>query len=60
MLAILLSLVLAIVFGGIGWLLLGNRFAFDPDDRQNEILNLALYVGIAFVPIFVIVLIWAP
>lgn len=60
MVAILMSLVLAIVFGGIGWLVLGNRFALDPDDRQNEILNLALYVGIAFVPIFVIVLIWAP
>ncbi|TVS19114.1 MAG: hypothetical protein EA417_01365 [Gammaproteobacteria bacterium] len=60
MAAILMSVVLAVVVGGIGWLLLGNRFTLDPDAHQNEMLNLGLYVAIAFVPVFVIVLIWAP
>ncbi|MCC5885802.1 MAG: hypothetical protein JJT88_05130 [Gammaproteobacteria bacterium] len=60
MAAILMSLVLAVVVGGIVWLLLGNRFELDPDPRQNEIFNLGLYVACAFVPLFVAILIWAP
>lgn len=60
MAAVLMSLVLAVVAGGMGWLMLGNRFELDTDARQNEILNLGLYVAIAFVPVFIAVLIWSP
>ena len=60
MAAILLALVLSVVAGGIGWLLLGNRFAFDPDEKQNEILNVAAYVALAFPLLFVLLVIWAP
>ncbi|MCC5872718.1 MAG: hypothetical protein JJU22_10000 [Gammaproteobacteria bacterium] len=60
MAAILMALVLAVVFGGIVWLLLGNRFELDADVQQNEILNLGLYVAITFVPVFILILIWSP
>ena len=36
------------LIAGIGWLLVGNRFDFDEDERQNDILNLGAYVGILF------------
>lgn len=60
MAAILMALVVAVVVGGIVWLLLGNRFELDADARQNEILNLGLYVAIGFVPVFIVILIWSP
>lgn len=58
MAAILMALVLAVIVGGIGWLLLGNRFELDVDAQQNEILNLGLYVALAFLPVFVLILVW--
>lgn len=48
MAAIVGSLVAAVLIAGIGWLLVGNRFDFDEDERQNDILNLGAYVGILF------------
>lgn len=60
MAAILMAFVLAVIVGGSGWLLLGNRFELDADVQQNEILNLGLYVVVAFVPVFVVILIWSP
>ena len=60
MAAVLMALVVAVVVGGIIWLLLGNRFELDADARQNEILNLGLYVAIGFVPVFIVILIWSP
>lgn len=55
-----MALVLAVLVGGITWLLLGNRLELDADPGQNEILNLGLYVAVAFVPVFIIILIWSP
>lgn len=60
MAAILMALVLAVVVGGLAWLLLGNRFELDADAHQNEILNLGCYVVVAFVPVFIAILIWSP
>lgn len=60
MAAVVMSLVLAVIVGGIGWLLLGNRFELDADPHQNEILNLGLYVALSFLPVFILILIWSP
>lgn len=60
MAAILMAVVLAVIVGGLAWLLLGNRFELDADAHQNEILNLGLYVALAFLPVFVVILIWSP
>lgn len=48
MAAIVASLVIAIFLSGFAWLAFGNRFEFDPDERQNDILNLGAYVGFFF------------
>ena len=60
MAAILLALVLSVVAGGIAWLVLGNRFGLDVDEKQNEILNVGLYVALAFPVLFILLVIWAP
>lgn len=48
MAAIVASLVIALFLAGFAWLAFGNRFDFDPDERQNDILNLGAYVGFFF------------
>ena len=48
MAAIVASLVIAIFLSGFTWLALGNRLELDPDERQNDILNLAVYLGVFF------------
>ena len=43
MAAVILTLVLTIIVAGSGWLMLGNRFRFNEDVRQNEVANLLVY-----------------
>lgn len=43
MAAVILTLVLTIIVAGSGWLMLGNRFQFNEDVRQNEVANLLVY-----------------
>lgn len=60
MFAILMALVLAVLTGGLAWLVLGNRLRLDPDPHQNEVLNVGAYVAMAFPVIFLLIWIWAP
>lgn len=60
MAAVLMTLVLSVLAGGVAWLVLGNRFEFDPDPEQNDLLNLGAYVGLGFFPILVLVVVWSP
>lgn len=53
--AIILSVVLSFLLAAAVWLTLGPRFKLDEDARQNEILNVAVYFGIAFPFCFAIV-----
>lgn len=55
-----MGFVLAVIVGGVAWLLLGNRLELDADPRQNEILNLGAYVLIAFPVLFLLILLWSP
>ncbi|MEE2891854.1 MAG: hypothetical protein VX766_06925 [Pseudomonadota bacterium] len=48
MAAIVASLIVSLFLSGFTWLAFGNRFAFDEDARQNDILNLGAYVGLFF------------
>ena len=41
-----------------GWLLIGSRFRFDPDDRQNDLLNLAAYVAAGFTVALAGIILW--
>ena len=54
MAAIIASLVIAIFLAGFAWLGVGNRFEFDADERQNDILNLGAYVGFFFLVALVV------
>ncbi len=58
MAAAILTLVLTIIASGAAWLLLGNLFRLDADDRQNDVFNLATY-AISLLPIFFIVVFFA-
>lgn len=60
MFAILMALVLSVVVAGVVWLLIGTRLALHSDPHQNEVLNLGAYVALAFLPVFLVVWIWAP
>lgn len=53
-----MALVVAVFVAGIGWLLIGSRFRFDPDDRQNDLLNLAAYVAAGFTVALVGIILW--
>ena len=53
--AIILSVILGFLLAAAVWLTLGPRFKLDEDPRQNEILNVLVYVGIAFPFCFAIV-----
>jgi ABC-type sulfate transport system permease subunit len=55
MAAIVLTLTLTAIVAGIVWLILGSRLSLHEDPRQNDLLNLLSYAGVALVPIFVIV-----
>jgi ABC-type sulfate transport system permease subunit len=55
MAAIVLTLTLTVIVAGVAWLILGSRLGLHGDARQNDLLNLLSYAGIALVPIFVIV-----
>jgi ABC-type sulfate transport system permease subunit len=55
MAAIVLTLTLTVIVAGVAWLILGSRLSLHEDARQNDLLNLLSYAGIALVPIFVIV-----
>ena len=52
---IILSVILSFLAAAVVWLTLGPRFKLNEDDRQNEILNVAAYFGIAFPFCFAIV-----
>jgi hypothetical protein len=56
--AILMALVVAVFVSGIGWLMIGSRFRFDADDRQNDLLNLAAYVAAAFTVSLAGIILW--
>ncbi|HSG88555.1 MAG TPA: hypothetical protein VLA56_05040 [Pseudomonadales bacterium] len=58
MAAILMALVISVFVAGVTWLLVGSRFAFDADDRQNDLLNLGAYVAFTFVAAFAAILWW--
>lgn len=58
MAAILMALVVAIFLAGICWLLIGSRLTLDEDERQNDLLNLGVYVAVAFVAAFAAILYW--
>ena len=45
---IILSVILSFLAAAVVWLTLGPRFKLDEDARQNEILNVLAYFGIAF------------
>ena len=55
MAAVILTLVLTIIVAGVGWLVLGNRFQFNEDARQNEVANLLVYCLMVLPFAFVIV-----
>ena len=55
MAAIVLTLTLTVIVAGVAWLILGSRLSLHEDVRQNDLLNLLSYAGIALVPVFVIV-----
>lgn len=55
MAAIVLTLMLTVIVAGVAWLILGSRLNLHADARQNDLLNLLSYAGVALVPIFVIV-----
>ena len=52
---IILSVILSFLAAAAVWLTLGPRFKLDEDARQNEILNVLAYFGIAFPFCFAIV-----
>ena len=56
MAAAVLTLVIALFFGGGLWLVLGPRLALSEEGEQNDLLNLVVYVGatlpVAFLVVF--------
>jgi len=53
--AIILSVILSFLVAAAVWLTLGSRLKLNEDPRQNEILNVMAYFGIAFPFCFAIV-----
>ncbi len=58
MAAAILTLVLTMIVSGVAWLVLGNLFRLDADDRQNDVLNLAAY-AVTLLPIFFAIVFFA-
>ncbi len=55
MVAIVLTLVVSFLFGGVIWLAAGSRLRLHEDKAVNEILNLVTYIAAALLPVFVVV-----
>jgi len=52
MVAVILTLVVSFMIGGIVWLTAGSRLPLNQDKDLNEVLNLIAYVGMALLPVF--------
>lgn len=48
MAAVVLSLVVSVLIGGFIWLIFGSRFGLHEDPTRNYLLNLAIWIGIAW------------
>ena len=55
MVAVVLTLVLSFLVGGVIWLLAGARLTLNADKELNEVLNLVAYVAASLVPMFALV-----
>jgi hypothetical protein len=55
MVAVVLTLVLSFLVGGIVWLLAGSRLPLNADKDVNEVMNLVAYVAVSLVPMFALV-----
>ncbi len=55
MVAVVLTLVLSFLVGGVVWLIAGSRLPLNPEKEVNEVLNLVAYVAASLVPMFVLV-----
>ena len=55
MAAIVLSLTLSVIVASLFWLAAGSRLRLNPDESQNEILNVLVYVGVCFPFLFAVV-----
>ena len=55
MVAVVLTLVLSFLVGGVIWLLAGARLPLNADKELNEVLNLVAYVAASPVPMFALV-----
>jgi hypothetical protein len=58
MAAAILTLVLTFIVSGTMWLVVGSLLRLNPDDRQNDVLNLATY-AITLLPIFFAIVFFA-
>ena len=55
MAATVLSLTLSFIVGVLVWFVVGPRLRLSEDPKQNEVLNVFAYVGMAFPVLFGIV-----
>ena len=55
MVAVVLTLVLSFLVGGVVWLVAGSRLSLNPDKEVNEVMNLVAYVAVSLVPMFAVV-----
>ena len=55
MVAVVLTLVLSFLVGGVVWLVAGSRLSLNPDKEVNEVMNLVAYVAVSLVPMFALV-----
>ena len=55
MVAVVLTLVLSFLVGGVVWLVAGSRLSLNPDNEVNEVMNLVAYVAVSLVPMFALV-----
>ena len=55
MVAVVLTLVLSFLVGGVVWLVAGSRLSLNPDKEVNEVMNLLAYVAVSLVPMFAVV-----
>jgi hypothetical protein len=58
MAAAILTLVLTMIAAGSLWLAIGNRLQLHDDERQNDVLNLAVYATL-MLPVFFVVVFFA-
>jgi len=55
MAAVVLSLTLSFILAVLVWLGIGPRLGLSEDPKQNEVLNVFAYVGLAFPLVFGVV-----